>query len=57
MGTFVYWFVTYKMTKILRLARRNENSQNIAEHALTLAVILLIGAGSIWFIVHAITSQ
>jgi tellurite resistance protein len=45
------------MTEILRLARRNKKAQNVLEYALTLAVILVIGAGSIWFIEHAITNQ
>ena len=45
------------MTEILRLVRRNKKAQNTLEYALTLAVILVIGAGSIWFIVLAITSQ
>jgi len=45
------------MTEIPRLARRNKKAQNVLEYALTLAVILVIGAGSIWFIEHAITNQ
>jgi hypothetical protein len=34
-----------------------KTGQNIAEYALTLGVILVTVTCSIWFIVHAITSQ
>lgn len=45
------------MTDIPRLARGDDNGQSIAEHALTLAVVLVIVACSVWFIVHPIIGR
>jgi len=45
------------MIDTLRIARREEHGQNIAEYALILAVILVVVGGSVRLIVHAITGQ
>jgi len=45
------------MIDTLRIARREERGQNIAEYALVLAVILVVVGGSVRLIVHAITGQ
>jgi len=45
------------MIDTLRIARREERGQNIAEYALILAVILVVVGGSVRLIVHAITGQ
>jgi Flp pilus assembly pilin Flp len=41
----------------LRIARGEEDGQNIVEYALILAVILVVVSGSAWLIVHAITGK
>ena len=45
------------MIDALRIARREEDGQNIVEYALMLAVILVVVTGSAWLIVHAIIGQ
>ena len=45
------------MMNTLRIARRDEDGQNIVEYALILAVILVVVGGGVWLIVHAITGQ
>jgi Flp pilus assembly pilin Flp len=45
------------MMDALRIARREEDGQNIVEYALILAVIVVIVVGSAWLIVHAIIGQ
>jgi len=42
------------MIDALRIARREEDGQNIVEYALILAVIVVVVAGSVWLIVRAI---
>lgn len=41
----------------LRMSRREEDGQSIAEYALILALILVLVGGSIRFIAYAITGQ
>jgi Flp pilus assembly pilin Flp len=41
----------------LRIARREEDGQNIVEYVLILAMILVVVAGSAWLIVHAIIGR
>ena len=45
------------MIDALRIARREEDGQNIVEYALVVAVIVVIVAGSAWLIVRAIIGQ
>jgi len=54
---WVNWATIGNMMNILRIARREEDGQNIVEYALILAVILVVVGGSVWLIVRAIIGQ
>ena len=45
------------MIDALRIARREEDGENIVEYALILAVIVVVVAGSAWLIVRGIIGQ